>query len=144
MHEELSHLPNYTCLETITRFHKDPAQQSRHLEPLDTVGLEIIYSNHREWYGLPGDRNFSIDNLQQFVGGGVIGTGAFAMILHNIHEAALITYRGPEDVDPPCITKKSITVFLGPWTRTVPGWSGSRKQSVGITLVPPPGPGILV
>lgn len=99
LREELSHVPNYTCLETIARFHKeagDRAQPQKQLKPLDTVRLEIVYTNHREWYGSPGDRNLSADNPVEFVGSGMIGNGAFAITLHNILAGALFTYRGEE------------------------------------------------
>ena len=99
MREELSHLPNYTCLETIVRFRNEPGKKSQfhgHLSPLDTVRLEIVYSNHREWYGSPGDRKLSADNPTRFIGGGMIGTGAFAMNLNSIIEGAIFTYRGEE------------------------------------------------
>lgn len=101
MREELSHLPNYTCLETIARFQNETARQSKppgRLEPLDTVRLEVVYSNRREWYGAPGERSLSADNPLEFVDSGLVGTGAFAMILHNVFEAAMITYRGQEDL----------------------------------------------
>jgi hypothetical protein len=68
MREELSHAPNYTCLETIYRFRRDrgfhPLSHAR-LAALDKVRLDIVYSNHREWYGSPGDRNLSEDHLAQ-------------------------------------------------------------------------------
>jgi len=99
MREELSRIPNYTCLETISRFRKDPASDppsNKQLTPLDTVRLEIVYSNHREWYGSPGDRNLSVDNPVGFVGGGMIGNGAFALMLNNVLEGGSFTYRGQE------------------------------------------------
>jgi hypothetical protein len=99
MREELSHVPNYTCLETISRFRKDPGSHPRshgHLTALDTVRLEIVYTNHREWYGSPGDRTLSVDNPVAFIGGGMIGNGAFALMLNNILEGASITYHGEE------------------------------------------------
>ena len=99
MGEELSHIPNCTCLETITRFHKErghPSQVHEPLKPLDTVRLEIVYSNHREWYGSPGDRNLRVDNPVAFVGGGMIGNGAFAMMLNNILGGARFMYVGEE------------------------------------------------
>jgi hypothetical protein len=101
MRKELAHLPNYTCLETIARFHKEPGHPFRfegQLKPLDTVRLEIVYSNGREWYGAPGDRNLSADNPAEFIGSGMIGNGTFAMDLNNIFEAATFTYRGEEAV----------------------------------------------
>jgi len=99
MREELSHLPNYTCLETIARFRKEPGHPSQfqgQLKPLDTVRLEIVYSNHREWYGSPGSRNLSADDPVEFIGSGMIGNGAFAITLHNIVEGATFRYRGEE------------------------------------------------
>jgi hypothetical protein len=98
---ELSHVPNYTCLETIARFRKGaghPSPFQGTLKPLDTVRLEIVYSNHREWYGSPGGRNLSTDNPVEFIGSGMIGTGAFALSLNNIIEGANFTYRGEEAV----------------------------------------------
>ena len=97
MRGELSQLPNYTCLETLARFNNESKPRGR-LEPLDTVQLEIAYSNRREWYGAPGDRNFSSDNPRELVGSGMIGTGAFAIILTNIFHSALITYGGLEEL----------------------------------------------
>src|ERR1051326_8858571 len=53
--DELSNLPNYTCLETVTRFHRQPMRvpvqhlEVHKLEPLDTVVLEVVYSNHQEF-----------------------------------------------------------------------------------------------
>jgi len=101
LREEFAHLPNYTCLETIARFHKEaggPAKRATRMQPLDTVRLEIVYSNGREWYGSPGGRRFSEDNPAAFIGAGMIGTGAFALTLNNIFlsGAATFTYRGEE------------------------------------------------
>jgi len=72
MREELSNLPNYTCLETFTRFHREPTQHVKvhKFEPLDTVVLEVVYSNHQEFYGIPVDRKLSVANPINFVGSG--------------------------------------------------------------------------
>jgi hypothetical protein len=99
MREELSHIPNYTCLETISRFRKDPGshpQSHGQLTALDRVRLEIVYTNHREWYGSPGDQNLSVENPVAFIGSGMIGNGAFASALNNILGGASFTYRGEE------------------------------------------------
>ena len=99
MQEELAHLPNYTCLETLTRFVKVPRPGVRpRLEPLDTVRLEVVYTDGREWYGAPGDRILSVDSPQSFVGSGMIGTGAFAITLHNVIVASTTSYRGEENL----------------------------------------------
>jgi hypothetical protein len=45
MREELSNLPNYTCLETITRFHKEPGSRSKfrgQFLPMDMVRLSSV------------------------------------------------------------------------------------------------------
>jgi hypothetical protein len=99
MRAELSNLPGYTCIETITRFHRASGRRSQfqgQLKPVDTVRLEIVYSNHREWYGLPGGRNLSADNPFGFISSGMIGTGDFALDLNNIIEGAIFKYRGEE------------------------------------------------
>jgi hypothetical protein len=99
MQEELAHLPNYTCLETLTRFEKVPRPGVRpRLEPLDTVRLEVVYTDGREWYGSPGDRILSLDNPRSFVGSGMIGTGAFAITLHNVIVGSTTSYRGEENL----------------------------------------------
>ncbi|HUA58056.1 MAG TPA: polymer-forming cytoskeletal protein [Verrucomicrobiae bacterium] len=101
LREELAHVPNYTCLETISRFHRDPKSppSPTGLTSLGTVQLEIVYTNGREWYGSPGARNLSVDNPVAFIGGGMIGTGAFAITMHNIVEGGIFTYRGTELLD---------------------------------------------
>ena len=102
LREELAHVPNYTCLETISRFRYDPKsvmQSHKGLARMDTVRLEIVFADGREWYGSPGARNLSVDNPVAFIGGGMIGTGAFALSLHNIVEGGIFTYRGEEKMD---------------------------------------------
>src|ERR1700684_4372399 len=101
MRDELSRVTNYTCLETTARFHAEHAGRSKaqsKLQPLDMVRLEVAYTNHREWFGSPGDRNFSEDNPVAFIGSGMIGNGFFAITLNNIFVSnlATFTYRGEE------------------------------------------------
>ncbi len=97
--DELARLPNYTCLQTISRFRKPDAKHAQ-LEALDQVRLEVVYNERREWYGSPGDRSFTLENPVGFIGGGMIGTGAFALEVHNIFlsHASQITYQGEEQV----------------------------------------------
>jgi hypothetical protein len=128
--EELSHLPNYTCLETITRFHKEEAHQAKppRLEPLDTVRLEVVYSNNREWYGAPGDRNLSVDNPFPFIGSGMIGTGAFAITLHNVFEAAVITYRGQGGSSGPTAIQYDFRLPAAALEISIPGGFGKVRE----------------
>jgi hypothetical protein len=94
--DEAARLPNYTCLETITRFERTGGGK---LNALDTVRLEIVYSDHREWYGAPGDRSLSQDDPASFVGSGLIGNGVFASTLHNILTAATFIYKGEQPIN---------------------------------------------
>ena len=64
--EEFSRVPNYTCLETTDRFYRFFGGQNIEIRPLDTVRLEIVYSDHHEWYAAPGDKNFSATNPFEF------------------------------------------------------------------------------
>jgi hypothetical protein len=96
--QELEHLPEYTCLQTVQRYVTREAAKGR-LEPLDTLRLEILYTGHRELYASPGAQVFREQNPAAFVAGGMIGDGIFAIQLHTIFvsETALFTYRG-EDI----------------------------------------------
>ena len=99
--DEFAHLPNYTCLESISRFHK-PASRNAKYYPVDTVRLEIAYSDHHEWYAPPGDRKFSVSNPAALAGGpGLIADGIFAITLHNlfIADGVVFTSRGADSVD---------------------------------------------
>src|SRR5207248_1895163 len=97
--KELAQLPNYTCLETITRFHREGARGSK-LRPLDTVRLEIVYSDGREWHGSPGDRRLSEPDPASFIGAGLIGNGIFALTLQNLFvaDAAIFSARGEDSI----------------------------------------------
>jgi hypothetical protein len=130
MKAELSHLPTYTCLETISRFRRDRHSAVRShglLTALDTVRLEIVYSDHREWYGSPGGRDSLVDNPAAFIGGGMIGNGAFGLMLDKILAEADFTYRGEETLG----GRKAVRYdFLLPRLRkplelSVPGGAGT-------------------
>jgi len=50
--EELQHLPNVTCLETVQREFQPARGKARHL---DTIRLEILSDGKQELYASPGD-----------------------------------------------------------------------------------------
>jgi hypothetical protein len=103
--EEFSRLPNYTCLETTDRFYRLGRQKSKSIQskilPLDTVRLEIVYSDRREWYAAPGDKSFSETNPVQFITRGMIGTGIFGLLVNNIllSDGATFHYGGQENIE---------------------------------------------
>ncbi|HUB83743.1 MAG TPA: hypothetical protein VMB03_33325 [Bryobacteraceae bacterium] len=99
LREELAQVPNYTCLETISRYgNHQKAGGKIHKEriKLDTVQLEIVYTDGREWYGSPGAGQLSVDNPVAFIGQGMIGTGAFGIMMNNLVEGGIFKYRGEE------------------------------------------------
>jgi hypothetical protein len=95
MRQELARLPNCSCLETIHREHQSAGGTMR---PLDTVRLEVLYSDRKELYASPGDRGFSDSQPMDFVGSGSIGNGHFALFLSEaVSEHGLAyEYKGEE------------------------------------------------
>jgi hypothetical protein len=141
LREELAHVPNYTCLETISRFRDDPKsplQSRKGLVPTDTVRLEIVFAGGREWYGSPGARNLSVDNPVAFIGGGMIGTGAFAMTLQNIIEGGIFTYRGEDTMNGRTAVKYDFRLprLLKALRIAVPGGVGTVGEEGSIWVDP--------
>ena len=99
---QFDHLPDYTCLENIVRYHREPGPRAK-LLPLDRVLLEVLYSGAHEWYGWPGSRKLDEKDPEKFIGGGMIGNGLFALFQKTVfHDnAATYTYRGEERLDGP-------------------------------------------
>ncbi|MGA2714826.1 MAG: hypothetical protein ABSG41_17130 [Bryobacteraceae bacterium] len=95
--EELQHLPNVTCLETVRREHQ-PAKGK--MQPLDTVRLEVLTNGQKELFASPGDRSFSELPPISFVGSGALGDGYFGLYLRTILVTgnASYAYKGEEDI----------------------------------------------
>jgi hypothetical protein len=93
-------LPNYTCLETITRSSRPPrslvisrnGRPGRFL-PQDIVRLEVADVNGQEFFASPGAYNFAETDISTFVTGGMIGNGLFAQFAREVFNPALPTYR---------------------------------------------------
>lgn len=76
--QDLSRLPNFTCVETIERSRR--LAPTRKYEFLDTLRLEVAYVEGKELYSWPGEPRFEERDLAKMVGGlGAIGTGDFVM-----------------------------------------------------------------
>ena len=99
LRESLARLPDYTCLETFERYHK-AAGKGQVLKPLDTIRLEVLYSGSKEWYGSPGSSEFKDEDPTAFISNGLIGNGAFALLLKSVFVDgnALIAYSGQEEL----------------------------------------------
>ena len=94
--DELAHLPNYTCTQTMQRFRKGAGAKDA-LKAFDTVRLEVLFADGKELYASPGDRSFVADP-EKFIGSGMIGTGMFASWLRTlfVDNQAVFTWRGEE------------------------------------------------
>jgi hypothetical protein len=93
----LAQLPNCSCLETIRREHQAAGGSMR---PMDTVHLEVLYSEGHEYFTSPGDRGFRESDPSAFVAGGTIANGAFALYLSELaaEHGLSYEYRGEETV----------------------------------------------
>jgi hypothetical protein len=80
--QDMTTIPNYTCLETIERAHRDP--HSRAFKPLDTVRLEVSSVAGKELFAWPGSHHFEDRDVTSMVTSGAIGTGMFAMFSHKL------------------------------------------------------------
>jgi len=79
--QELARLPNCSCLETVQREFRPAGGK---LRALDTVRLEVLYSDKKELYASPGERRFSENHPVEYTGSGTIGNGYFALFLTEI------------------------------------------------------------
>lgn len=127
LREALARLPDYTCLETIQRFQK-AAGNGQTIKPLDTVRLEVLYSGSRELFASPGGDQFQGDDPSAFAAGGVIGNGAFALLLKSVFldGNAILTYRGEEDLGGRSAARYdfSLSAWLSGYTIRASGASG--------------------
>ena len=142
LREELTRIPNYTCLETISRFRYDPKSplqsHDKGLAKLDTVRLEIVFTGGREWYGSPGERSLSTDKVSSFIAGGMIADGAFAYALHNVIEEAIFIYRGEEPLGGRTAVKYDfrLPALQKPLTISMPRGSGTVGEQGSMWVDP--------
>ncbi len=95
--QDMTGIPNYTCLETIERAHRDP--HGRSFKPVDTVRLEVSSVAGKELFAWPGGRRFGEQDVTSLVNSAV-GYGIFDMFAHNLFVNAKGTrqYRGEENL----------------------------------------------
>jgi hypothetical protein len=95
----LQGMPNYTCLETIERFQRNPKGEREDL--IDVVRLEVALVEGKEMYAWPGSSRFEDRDLRQVVATGAFGTGAFALHARAVFlgDGTTFTFRGEEDFE---------------------------------------------
>lgn len=75
MTDNLLHLPDYTCRETIERSLRN--HDSKHYTLLDRLRLDVAYVGGKELYAWPGAPRFGEMALDKIVSEGAIGNGTF-------------------------------------------------------------------
>lgn len=80
----LTHQPNYTCIETVQRFYR--VRQSAKLKIIDTLRLEVGVVDGREMFAWPGAKKFEHFDITKMVTSGAIANGDFSS-----HARALFT-----------------------------------------------------
>jgi hypothetical protein len=97
--QDLTRIPNYTCLETMQRFER--ANQSQAFEKADTVRLEVSNVGGKELFSFPGARKFEDRSVASFVSEGTVGDGTFSVNINNLfgHDAISFQNRGEVDLD---------------------------------------------
>jgi len=79
--ENLTRLPNYTCIETIERAQRRKSTDRFAIS--DTIRLEVAYVEGKELFGWPGAEKIEEPDIRKFVRG-AIGNGDFAITPRNI------------------------------------------------------------
>jgi hypothetical protein len=100
MMEHQEHVPNYTCLETITRARRPPrslvisanGSHGRFL-PHDIVRLEVAEVDSKEFFAKPGAYNFVETDIYTFITDGMIGNGVFSLFAREVFNPSIPTYR---------------------------------------------------
>jgi len=96
--DDLRHMPNYTCVESVRRGYFRPSVanaaascdargvRAGSLQPwsVDQLRLDVAVTPVREVYSWAGAREFEERELSEIVGGGPISTGEFAAFLSGI------------------------------------------------------------
>ena len=96
---ELEHVPNYACLETISRFQKRRGRPA--FESLDTLRIEVAFIGGEELFAPEGATQFRDVDLKAVISVGTFGTGTFTGLARNlfVNNGGLTTGSGEEKLD---------------------------------------------
>jgi VWFA-related protein len=99
MADNLSRLPNYTCLQTIERSHREA--RKKRFERQDLVRLEVALVGGRELFAWPGARRIDETDLGKLVQTGVFANGNFGTFARAIFltNTAQFEYAGETQLD---------------------------------------------
>jgi hypothetical protein len=99
MADNLARLPNYTCLQTIERSHRDA--RKKRFERQDLVHLEVALVAGRERFAWPGAQRIDETELGKLLETGVFGNGNFGAFARAIFltDLAKFEYVGQTSFD---------------------------------------------
>ena len=113
----LSKIPDYTCLETITRTHVDANGRAR---DAGLFRVEIGITGDREMYGYAGGKRFSGESLAALLGNSFSTTGVFGMLAQALiaGNGVTVTFGGREAVDGEAVYRYNFRSAAGaaPWS----------------------------
>jgi hypothetical protein len=95
--ENLRHLPDYTCIETVARSRR--SVKETHSQPLDTIRLRVGLIGGKERYTWPDAPSFDDRDLRDLVGRGIIGTGNFADHVRHVFLSPAAVFKPLGSVD---------------------------------------------
>lgn len=96
--QDMTSVPNYTCLETINRTRRAPPL--REFLPIDTVRLQVSSVAGKEMFARAGAASFSDEDITSLVPGGLIGSGMFASLARSlfVKGKGTLTHKGKENL----------------------------------------------
>jgi hypothetical protein len=142
MRQNLTRIPNYTCLETITRGQRAPDRMVVAVpgtkvpyRRTDIVRIEVAEVGRSELFARPGEHDFQKRELSEFVTGGLIGDGLFSSFANNVflNTVATYKYRGDETLEGRSTLRFDYDVpqllsgyrFRSPYGQAILGYHGS-------------------
>ena len=91
MKQNLARVPNYTCLETISRGRHGPERlvisvpgKQVPFRRIDVLRLEVAEVGGSEYFAHAGEHNFEKKDIAEFANGGLIGNGMFSLFAHDV------------------------------------------------------------
>jgi len=100
MAQNLTRVPNYTCLETINRGTHAPERfviavpgKSVPFRRTDVLRLEVAEVSGQELYAHAGEHTFEKKDMIEFGNGGLIGNGMFTLFAHDVFTTSVPIYQ---------------------------------------------------
>jgi hypothetical protein len=123
--QAIDHLPDCTCIETVSRFQRAPGKDFR---PIDRVVFQVLFSGDNELFSWPGDTRWE-NSPFGFVSAGMLGNGLFALHLKAIflNGQSLIKYHGMEEPAGRALARYDFSI-----SRMMSGYSIHRLNATGV------------